>query len=177
VLTVGPHVDGGVQPDVVFKHILFPTDFGPGSEREAAFAFSIGQEHDATVTLLHVAHHLEDYSDEGLTLKREEIKGHLQQLVPGGAEAWCRVEVHLTVGNAAGEILHYAEETKADLIVMGAKARRSLAGHLPGTTAYEVVSKAPCPVLTVRTQAERVKESAREAEPLLKNIRPGWART
>jgi nucleotide-binding universal stress UspA family protein len=85
--------------------------------------------------------------------------------------------LRLTVGDAAGEILHYAEETKADLIVMGAKARRSLAGHLPGTTAYKVVSKAHCPVLTVRTQAERVKERAREAAPLLKNIRPGWART
>lgn len=177
VLTVGPSVNGGETPNVVFKHILFPTEFGPGCEREAAYAFSIGQEHDATVTLLHVVHHLEDYSDEGLTLKREEIKRRLQELVPGGAETWCRAELRLTVGDAAGEILHYAEETKADLIVMGAKARSGLAGHVPGTVAYKVVSKAHCPVLTVRTQAERVKERAREAAPALKNMRPGWAKT
>jgi nucleotide-binding universal stress UspA family protein len=151
VLTVGPGVDGGVFPDIVFKHILFPTDFGLSSEREAAYAFSIGQEHDATITLLHVVHHLEDYSDDGLTLKREEVKSRLQGLVPGGAETWCRVELRLTVGDAAAEILRYAEETKADLVVMGAKARSGLAGHVPGTTAYKVVSKARCPVLTVRS--------------------------
>ena len=84
VLTVGPRVDGSVQPNVVFKHILFPCDFGVGCEREAAYAFSIGQEHDATVTLLHVVHHLEDYSDEGLTLKREEVKRRLEDLAPVG---------------------------------------------------------------------------------------------
>lgn len=151
VLTVGPRVNGGEHPDVVFKHVLFPTDFGLGCEREAAYAFSIGQEHDARVTLLHVVRHLDDYSDDGLTLKRETVKNHLQELVPGGAEAWCETKLRLAVGEPAAEILRYAEETKADLIVMGAKARRGLAGHVPGTTAYKVVSKAHCPVLTVRS--------------------------
>lgn len=151
VLTVGPCVDGRVQPDVVFKHILFPTDFGAGSEREAAYVFSLGQEHDATVTLLHVVHHLEDYSEDGLTLKRELVKDQLQNLVPGGAESWCETKFRLAVGEPAAEILHCAEDTRADLIVMGAKARSGLAGHVPGTVAYRVASKAHCPVLTVRS--------------------------
>jgi nucleotide-binding universal stress UspA family protein len=43
VLTVGPAVDGGDEPKAVFKHILFATDFGPGSDCEAAYAFSLGQ--------------------------------------------------------------------------------------------------------------------------------------
>ena len=33
---------------------------------------------------------------------------------------------------------------------MGAKPRKSLAGHVPLTIAYNVVTKATCPVLTVR---------------------------
>jgi hypothetical protein len=33
---------------------------------------------------------------------------------------------------------------------MGAKPRKSLAGHVPLTIAYNVVTKASCPVLTVR---------------------------
>lgn len=151
VLTVGPRVDGRVQPDVVFKQVLFATDFGAGCEREAAYAFSLGQEHDAAVTLLHVVHHLDDYSDEGLTLKRELVKSQLQNLVPGGAEAWCETKFRLAVGEPAAEILHHAEDTRADLIVMGVKARSGLAGHVPGTVAYKVVSKAHCPVLTVRS--------------------------
>jgi nucleotide-binding universal stress UspA family protein len=151
VLTVGPGADGHARPNVVFKHVLFATDFGPGCEREAAYVFSLGQEHDATVTLLHIIHHLVDYSDEGLTLKRESVKNRLQDLVPSDAGSWCETKFRLAVGDPAAEILHHAEETRADLIVMGAKARAGLAGHVPGTTAYKVVSKAHCPVLTVRS--------------------------
>lgn len=151
VLTVGPGVDGGKPPEVVFKHILFATDFGLGCEQEAAYAFSLGQEHDATVTLLHVVRHLDDYSEDGLTLKRESIKNQLQELVPGGAEAWCKTEFRMAVGDPAAEILHFAEETSADLIIMGAKPRGGLAGHVPGTTAYKVVSNSHCPVLTMRS--------------------------
>ncbi|HYL85690.1 MAG TPA: universal stress protein [Candidatus Angelobacter sp.] len=151
VLTVGPAVGSGASPNVDFKHVLFATDFGPGCEREAAYAFSLGQEHDATVTLLHVVRHMDDYSEDGLTLKREVIKQQLQDLVPSGAEAWCQTQLRMAVGDPAAEILRYAQETHADLIVMGAKARSGLAGHVPVTKAYKVVSLAHCPVLTVRS--------------------------
>lgn len=151
VLTVGPSVDGGVKPEVVFKNILFATDFELGSDREAAYAFSLGQEHDGTVTLLHVVKHLDDYSDEGLTLKRDAVGQQLQALVPNGGDVWCRPQFRMAVGDPAGEILKTAREIKADLIVMGAKARGGLAGHVAGTKAYAVASKAHCPVLTVRS--------------------------
>jgi nucleotide-binding universal stress UspA family protein len=151
VLTVGPGVHGPNPAEVVFKHILFASDFGFGCGRQAAYALSLGQEHDATVTLLHVVHYLDDYSDDGLTLKRESIKKQLQDLVPIGAEAGCEIKFRMAVGDPAAEILRFAGETRADLIVMGAKARTGLAGHVPGTTAYKVVSKAHCPVLTVRS--------------------------
>jgi nucleotide-binding universal stress UspA family protein len=141
----------GSKPDVNLKHILFATDFGPSCEREVAYAFSLGQEHDAVVTLLHVVRHLDDYSDDGLTLKREEVQRQLQDLVPNGAELWCQTKLRVAFGEAAAEILRHAQETSADLIVMGAKARSSLAGHVPITKAYKVVSLAHCPVLTVRS--------------------------
>lgn len=151
VLTVGPGVGGAAPADVVFKHILFATDFGPGCEREAAYVFSLGQEHDAIVTLLHVARHLDDYSEDGLTLRREGLKEELQKLIPSGAETWCRAQFRMAIGDPALEILNFAQETNADLIVMGAKARTGLAGHVPGTKAYQIVSEAHCPVLTVRS--------------------------
>jgi len=151
VLTVGPGVGGHNEPDITFKHILFATDFGLGSDREAAFAFSLGQEHDATVTLLHVLRHLDDYSDDGLILRREAVKHQLQDLVPSGAEVWCNTQFRMAVGDPAAEILRFAQDNNVDLIVMGAKARAGLAGHVPGTKAYKVVSSAHCPVLTVRS--------------------------
>jgi nucleotide-binding universal stress UspA family protein len=48
------------------------------------------------------------------------------------------------------EILTMSHETKADLIVMGAKTSKSFAGHAPLTVAYTVAAHANCPVLTVR---------------------------
>ncbi len=150
VLTVGPAVDGGALPEPVFKHILFATEFGLGAEREAAYAFSLGQEHEAMVTLLHVVSHVEDYSEAGMASKTEAIKHQLQELVPSGGEVWCETQFRMGVGDPVDEILRIANETKADLIVMGAKARTGLAGHVPRTKAYRVVSQAHCPVLTVR---------------------------
>ena len=74
----------------------------------------------------------------------------MKQLMPKGSENWCRPEFRVTFGAAVEEILHAAKDLTADLIVMGAKPRRSLAGHAPLTIAYNIVTKSTAPVLTVR---------------------------
>ena len=151
VLTVGPAVERAAAEDRAFKNILFATDFGMGTDREAAYAYSLGQEHDAMVTILHVVKHVDDYSEDGMSLKREAIRNQLRELVPREAEMWCNTQLRMAVGEPAHEILRVAQETKAELIVMGAKRRTGLAGHVPGTVAYKIVTGAHCPVLTVRS--------------------------
>jgi nucleotide-binding universal stress UspA family protein len=151
VLTVGPAVEDRYPTEREFKNILFATDFGLGAEREAAFAFSLGQEHDATVTLLYVVRHMDDYSEDGMALKREAIRNQLRELVPEQGDVWCQTQLRMRVGDPVEEILRVAEETSADLIVMGAKRRANLPGHVPGTKAYKVVTRSHCPVLTVRS--------------------------
>jgi nucleotide-binding universal stress UspA family protein len=150
VLTVGPGVKGDTAREVELKSILFATDFGPGAEKAAAHAFSLAQEHDARVTLLHVIESAAAYTEESVARQREINVVRMKQLMPAGSENWCKPEFRVTFGSAVEEILIAAREAKADLVVMGAKARRSLAGHVPLTIAYNVVTKAPCPVLTVR---------------------------
>lgn len=152
VLTVGPVVRGVTAREVEFKNILFATEFGLGAEREASYAFSFAQEHQANLTMLHVVRHAEDYSEAGLALKREAIVRELAELVPVGAELWCKPEFRMRLGDPVEEILEVAREMKADLIVIGAKRGKGLAaGHVPRTVAYRVVLGAPCPVLTVRS--------------------------
>jgi len=152
VLTVGPAVEGEAPNELVFNNILFATDFGLGAEREAAYAFSFAQEHQANLTLLHVVNHADDYSQHVLTLKREAIVHELGELVPIGSEVWCKPEFRMKLGEPVNEILQTAREIKADLIVIGAKRKKGLAaGHALNTTAYKVVCGAPCPVLTVRS--------------------------
>jgi nucleotide-binding universal stress UspA family protein len=150
VLTVGPAVKNNAAKEIELNHILFATDFGPGAEKAAAYAFSLAQEHDATLTLLHVIESAAAYTEESVARQRETNVVRMKQLMPAGSENWCRPEFRATFGAAVEEILIAARESKADLIVMGAKARKSLAGHAPLTIAYNVVTKATCPVLTVR---------------------------
>jgi nucleotide-binding universal stress UspA family protein len=85
VLTVGPAATGGAPKEIEFKNILFATDFGLGAEREAAYAFSFAEEHQANLTLLHVVARAEDYSGEGLALKREAPVGPVA--APSGSPA------------------------------------------------------------------------------------------
>ena len=150
VLTVGPAVRGEMAKEVDLKSILFATDFGPGAEKAAAHAFSLAQEHDAHVTLLHVIESTAAYTEESVARQREINVVRMKQLMPPGSENWCKPEFRVTFGTAVEEILVAIRESRADLVVMGAKARRSLAGHIPLTVAYNVVTKATCPVLTVR---------------------------
>lgn len=152
VLTVGPAVPGKPEPQIAFKNILFATDFGIGAEREAAFAFSLAQEHGANLTMLHVVSHAEDYSQDGLGLKRDAIFHELAELVPPGSEFWSKPEFRMRLGEPAREIVEVARDKQADLVVMGAKKQsRIAAGHSLNTVAYRVVAAVPCPVLTVRS--------------------------
>ena len=135
-----------------FKNILFATDFGLGAEREAAYAFSFAQEHQANLTLLHVVARAEDYSETGLAQKGERVIRELGELVPAGGELRCKAEFRMRLGEPVEEILQVAGEMKADLIVIGAKHAKGLAaGHALHTMAFRLVCSAPCPVLTVRS--------------------------
>jgi nucleotide-binding universal stress UspA family protein len=63
----------------------------------------------------------------------------------------CKLEFEVAVGEPVEEILRRAKDIKADLIVMGAKARGSLASNALHAKAYQVICGALCPVLTVKS--------------------------
>ncbi|HYW36734.1 MAG TPA: universal stress protein, partial [Terriglobales bacterium] len=151
VLIVGPSAGNEPQYELEFKNILFATDFGKGVEREAEYAFSLAQEHHSRLRLMHVFQHPEAYGEDVLTIEKENSRNQLREFVPKGTELHCKVDFEVAVGEPVEQILRIAEEIKADLIVMGAKARANFAGNVPRTKAYRVVTGARCPVLTVRS--------------------------
>jgi nucleotide-binding universal stress UspA family protein len=61
------------------------------------------------------------------------------------------VEHHLKEGDPSTEILQYAQQIKCDLIVMGTHGRSGLGRLFLGSVAEQVLRKAPCAVLTVKT--------------------------
>ncbi len=147
MLTVGPVAPSEPLFEAEFEHVLFATDFGPGAQKEAAFALSLAQEHKSKLTVLHVS----SGSEQTAGLPEETIQRQMRELVKDTHGENSPVDFRVAYGKPVEEILRVRQDTQADLIVMGAKKRKSLAGHMPRTTAFEVVSTAPCPVLTVRS--------------------------
>jgi nucleotide-binding universal stress UspA family protein len=143
VLTVGPQSHAHPNPTGEIKNILFATDFGPRSAA-APYAMSLAQEFQARLILLHVI----DPEEVPDVPRSTEL---LRHIVPVDAELWCDPQYVVKPGDVGETILAVAQQ-QVDLIVMGARQSNGIPGastHLP-TIAHKVVSRAPCPVLTVR---------------------------
>jgi nucleotide-binding universal stress UspA family protein len=82
---------------------------------------------------------------------REDVDATLGDATEMAESAGVTVECHARQGDPADAILDVAEETKADLIVVGNKgmtgARRFLLGSVPNKVSHH----APCSVLIIRT--------------------------
>jgi nucleotide-binding universal stress UspA family protein len=66
------------------------------------------------------------------------------------ATAWCEIEAIVASDRACKAILRHADETKADLIIMGAQGTAGLELMLYGSNTQHVLRAATCPVLTLR---------------------------
>jgi nucleotide-binding universal stress UspA family protein len=70
--------------------------------------------------------------------------------------AWEDITVHVAWGVPADEITKLATGLAANLIVIGKKPQRGLVRLLLGSTADEVVRRAPCPVLVAHAPGPSV---------------------
>jgi nucleotide-binding universal stress UspA family protein len=149
VLTVGPNVGFIDEQSWQPRKIIFATDFSNHSLHALPYALAIAEQHRAQLTLLHLSAliPLEMGDDMEATLVRR-----LHDLLPPEAVNWCKPEYVVRFEFPAEGILCAAQEFAGDLIVMSVRraALPSAASHLPWAIASEVVSRAPCPVLTVR---------------------------
>ncbi len=59
------------------------------------------------------------------------------------------VKTHILTGDAAEEIINFAQKEGFDLILMGTHGRKGLDKVIFGSVAERVVKGAPCPVLTI----------------------------
>lgn len=156
VLTVPP-LAGPAEAKVAYKKIVCALEQtvnpGPGF----AAALSLARENDSALILVHVVEPIQN--PPGLSTfdvsayqsgLNQEWKRSLHELVVATAKEWDRVTEHVPVGKPSTEILRIAEESGADLIVMGVQSRGALDLTLFGSTSQHVVRRARCPVLTVR---------------------------
>lgn len=158
VLTIGPAVREGIHNGGKFRSVLFATDLTEISLAAASFAFSIAEDNDAKLTLLHVAHRHDTKGTEpegprARVASAADIMHILHEMIPVDADLWSRPEVVLKFGEPAKQILQTATEKAADLIVMGPRSVKgplAAATHLSKGVSYNVAIRSRCAVLTVR---------------------------
>jgi nucleotide-binding universal stress UspA family protein len=144
-----------------FQTILFAADFSDASVEAFRMACSLAVEGRTRLHVLHVVEpnmvpedpsflgqmgvlYYQTGSDRGRD-ERLEQELRLAYVPATPVDATYRVKE----GHAAAEILRMADETAADLIVLGTHGRTGLSWLLTGSVATSVMRRAPCPVLAL----------------------------
>ena len=163
VLTVPPHALA--TSTLPFSRLICAVDFSDSSLAALDLAFSLVEESDAALTMVHViewpwaeppapvfqelppgqAAALAEYRRYVETSANTRLKG----LVADSLRDRRAVTTRVAHGKSYVEILRLAAEDRVDLIVMGVHGRHA-ADLLFGSTTNQVVRRATCPVLTWR---------------------------
>jgi nucleotide-binding universal stress UspA family protein len=139
------------------RKILVPVDFGELSEPAIEKAIEFATAFSGAVTVLHVY----EYSLWGIDggpesaidsagRIRQAAEKELDLLVTKYRSRGVEVTGLLREGIPWSETLSYAQETGADLIVLGTDGRQGLPRALLGSVAEKIVRYSTVPVLTLR---------------------------
>jgi nucleotide-binding universal stress UspA family protein len=148
---------------VKIQKILVPIDFSDHSQKAVRYGVAIARDHKAELFILHVINQriidavqemsIRGYEGNFVQLMEKMIADRetdLQNFVPPDWRSGLEVELHITKGKPATEIIDFAKRKQVDLIVLGTQGRSPLVSALLGSAARAVVDHAPCPVLVVR---------------------------
>lgn len=137
--------------------ILVPTDFSENADHALKYASLLGQVMNANLILLHVYTPPITRGNVTYPLITEEIERmmseateKLHNITSALSEDYeIRCEHRLRIGSPVGEIISEAENSQADLIVMGTLGASGITKLLFGSNAASVMERATCPVLAV----------------------------
>jgi nucleotide-binding universal stress UspA family protein len=158
VLVLPERLAGSHEPLPPCQRILCATDFLPSSRHALQHAIQLAEQAEARVEVIHV---LETAGDaEALALRHfsvpeyhnarfHEATDELRRSIPERARRWCAIEETVVSGNPIWEVLRAAEETQADLIVIGAGDRYHLRSMWMGGVTEHLLRLAHAPVLIV----------------------------
>ena len=146
----------------MFKRIVVGTDGSETARTAVAHATELARAHGAALEIVSAYQPVpSDRLREEKTQvpgdvaygvgPREDVNANLDLASGKAREADIEVNVHPREGDPADAILDVAEETGADLIVVGNKGMTGVSRFLLGSVPNKVSHHAPCGVYIVRT--------------------------
>lgn len=135
------------------NRILVATDFSEPSHAALRLATALARDAGATLLICHVmppefVFGADEMDAVAVPFENPGVRQMLVETRPDDPQIAC--EHHLLVGNPADEIVRFAEDQEAGLIVLGSHGRTGAARLLMGSVAEAIVRKATCPVLTIK---------------------------
>ncbi|RMF83558.1 MAG: universal stress protein [Nitrospinota bacterium] len=145
------------------KTILVPVDFSANTTRVLSYALTLARDLGAMLHVLHVVHDLRAYTGVYITdvpldtlqkSMEEEARAQMEKLQQRYLSDFPSHVTRVLTGSPFLEIIRYAKEIQADMIVIGAHGAPKPEHALFGSTVDRVVKTAPCPVTVVRGERE-----------------------
>jgi nucleotide-binding universal stress UspA family protein len=138
----------------MFERIVVAVDGSRQGGKTVPVAVDMAKTHDATVTVVHVREHARyegsdvDLGPDGGT-GEELVASVVGVFTDAGIEASGTIR-RVRPGDTHEQIVQIAEESQADLIVMGTRGMSEWKSLVLGGVANKVVAHAHCSVLLVR---------------------------
>jgi nucleotide-binding universal stress UspA family protein len=148
----------------LWRTILVPHDFSSSANLAAAIARDEARLHGGRLLLLHVCDLPLDLgpdttlivardADSPITMRHfamSSAEAHLRDIAERLGRDGVSAEVFVRVGKPVDEILRFAAEHGADVIVMGTHGRTGIRHLIAGSVTERVVRASDLPVLTIR---------------------------
>jgi nucleotide-binding universal stress UspA family protein len=157
-----------MQGALPWKTILVPFDFSASAEHALSIALAEAELQRASVLLLHVVELIPQFGPDTTMVLPEgastpigvhhyarqraeaDLREVVARLAASGGPPGPPIETFVREGVPVHEILDFARQEGADLIVIGTHGRTGLRRLVAGSVAERVVRASPVPVLTIR---------------------------
>ncbi len=145
------------------KNVVTPIDFSDNSRLIADSSMFMASRYGAALHFVFVVQNFEDYSgffvpqmhvpnleEELMTGAEERMEQFIEEMSGVASEFGLKNITHkVLMGDVAEQIVDYATEIQADMIIMGTHGYKGLEKIMFGSVAGKVVRSALCPVTTI----------------------------
>jgi nucleotide-binding universal stress UspA family protein len=135
--------------------IVLPTDFSHCSDAALEYATILARQLDATLLIIHAEEPAAAYGGGEmyyglLEPDHAELQRMLQEIKPTDPKVAYEHRMLVGQGDPANQIVEFAKQEDANLIVLGTHGRTGLKRLLMGSIAEAIVRRAHCPVLVMK---------------------------